>query len=287
MAVLGLSPRVRGKHRAGRGIPHRRRSIPACAGEAIGIGGATDGNKVYPRVCGGSPPPATPEELAEGLSPRVRGKPASVCVPCNNPRSIPACAGEAGTGMARRWWRRVYPRVCGGSTGRTKRPALATGLSPRVRGKPPPGQCAGRLRRSIPACAGEARKLREEAQACEVYPRVCGGSPTAGIVWVAKHGLSPRVRGKRDRPARNPGRPRSIPACAGEARWNALYASGLAVYPRVCGGSLRQDHHHSGVDGLSPRVRGKPPGRWSSVMLLGSIPACAGEASAKTTITAA
>ena len=52
---------------------------------------------------------------------------------------------------------RVYPRVCGGSCHLLNPATRQIGLSPRVRGKPPPpGRRAG-LTRSIPACAGEAR----------------------------------------------------------------------------------------------------------------------------------
>ena len=50
----GLSPRVRGKPVQGRGLRGRRRSIPACAGEAGGDLAGRQQGKVYPRVCGGS-----------------------------------------------------------------------------------------------------------------------------------------------------------------------------------------------------------------------------------------
>ena len=70
-------------------------------------------------------------------------------------RSIPACAGEPALlyGCVEFW--RVYPRVCGGTTG--KRPAVVTGrgLSPRVRGNPGDPAQMSAIRRSIPACAGE------------------------------------------------------------------------------------------------------------------------------------
>ena len=46
----------------------------------------------------------------------------------------------------------------------------------------------------------------------------------------------------------------------------------------MCGGSLSQSIGNAGVGGLSPRVRGKPGRRPGAPHLLGSIPACAGEA---------
>ena len=50
----GLSPRVRGNHTPIRAIKIRTRSIPACAGEPFCVPACHDGQKVYPRVCGGT-----------------------------------------------------------------------------------------------------------------------------------------------------------------------------------------------------------------------------------------
>ena len=52
---------------------------------------------------------------------------------------------------------------------------------------------------------------------------------------------------------------------------------GLAVYPRVCGGTERRRRVSGGGGGLSPRVRGNPLPVLSDYVLPGSIPACAGE----------
>ena len=71
--VKGLSPRVRGnlldygRLRLGLG------SIPACAGEPRALIRSREVEKVYPRVCGGTPPRAFIAPPARGLSPRVRG----------------------------------------------------------------------------------------------------------------------------------------------------------------------------------------------------------------------
>ena len=53
-APEGLSPRVRGKPVHATPAGQRRRSIPACAGEVGWWPFRVSGNKVYPRVCGGS-----------------------------------------------------------------------------------------------------------------------------------------------------------------------------------------------------------------------------------------
>ena len=111
----GLSPRVRGKHHPAADLPGRSRSIPACAGEAPLPRNAQDGPRVYPRVCGGSIPGGAAAGRPDGLSPRVRGKPATASQARPIHRSIPACAGEAQSGKGSVTFAGVYPRVCGGS----------------------------------------------------------------------------------------------------------------------------------------------------------------------------
>ena len=91
-------------------------------------------------------------------------------------------------------------------------------------------------------------------------------------------GLSPRVRGKLDfqhdaYPALG-----SIPACAGEAHLRFFNGLKTAVYPRVCGGSDASRLACLLRAGLSPRVRGKPGRKRPVSLVVGSIPACAGEA---------
>ena len=179
-----------------------------------------------------------------GLSPRVRGKPAG---------------GPAGLAAAP-----VYPRVCGGSGMAAEQGDELKGLSPRVRGKQNPRRGSSTAGRSIPACAGEASWCH----------------------WLALSysGLSPRVRGKLPLPGAERPRLRSIPACAGEACCTTRPSSSNAVYPRVCGGSFSPIRNAVPIAGLSPRVRGKPKPHSGRPGSGGSIPACAGEASAKTKI---
>ena len=174
--AVGLSPRVRGKPVSMADANCAGGSIPACAGEAAIERGQVEQQKVYPRVCGGSDASSANDATRAGLSPRVRGKRRWRRSEWRPPGSIPACAGEAaGYDMDMRHYS-VYPRVCGGSTGRNLVMNRNTGLSPRVRGK--------RRRRgrrtpgagSIPACAGEACRRRTPAGSAGVYPRVCGGS---------------------------------------------------------------------------------------------------------------
>ena len=235
----GLSPRVRGNQLPAAGLPPSSGSIPACAGEPTRTQPQPTSSRVYPRVCGGTTPRWRGVWESLGLSPRVRGNPLPEWTGQGMRRSIPACAGEPLAGICGIAWRGVYPRVCGGTTGRRRFSSRRKGLSPRVRGNPPPSRKGVSPMRSIPACAGEPRPNRERHPCREVYPRVCGGTVQGRLLSTLCTGLSPRVRGNHPPAVRRRNCVGSIPACAGEPvrEWNCAGRSG--VYPRVCGGTYR------------------------------------------------
>ncbi len=151
------------------------------------------------------------------------------------------------------------------------------GLSPRVRGNPPQAPNHAWLPGSIPACAGEPTILYSIVGVSWVYPRVCGGTSTTWGAFGPGRGLSPRVRGNRDRRAHGVEHRGSIPACAGEPSAKTTTAAGRWVYPRVCGGTQLRAFDVRRQKGLSPRVRGNRPGPVRYGVDYGSIPACAGE----------
>ena len=235
-AGRGLSPRVRGNLRGWPMWWIARRSIPACAGEPTAHCCTKRRSRVYPRVCGGTfrsarrPPPRlvyprvcggtfmrdVERDYAVGLSPRVRGNPmgSPPRPPCG--RSIPACAGEPLEWRRHVFALRVYPRVCGGTSGAYSRDLIGVGLSPRVRGNLHHDVLLRAEGRSIPACAGEPRAPVRRTCANRVYPRVCGGTGSLMSRWRIVYGLSPRVRGNPFYRIRGDDGVRSIPACAGE-----------------------------------------------------------------------
>ena len=172
---------------------------------------------------------------------------------------------------------RVYPRRCGGAGLKKRWRRSAKGLSPQVRGS---RVAAGHDRAdggSIPAGAGEPAGNAAGVLAEMVYPRRCGGARVVTIPIGHDAGLSPQVRGSRERPSTPPGMPRSIPAGAGEPSVRARRRSWPRVYPRRCGGAAPPRTGCRSRSGLSPQVRGSPlrapppPGRRRS------IPAGAGE----------
>ncbi len=133
-STRGLSPRVRGNHLGLEVVFACDRSIPACAGEPVAGPAAPATCEVYPRVCGGTQGGQREDVRAPGLSPRVRGNRHRVRPPSKASWSIPACAGEPTMQVLRSLVCRVYPRVCGGTTGPIFSARKVAGLSPRVRG---------------------------------------------------------------------------------------------------------------------------------------------------------
>ena len=170
-------------------------SIPACAGEPSTLQGQSNGNTVYPRVCGGTSASCQCSPTEQGLSPRVRGNPPNVVVRCLLIRSIPACAGEPHAALSNEIGGWVYPRVCGGTLLGDSAIDGCRGLSPRVRGNPYAAPPALGEVGSIPACAGEPSGRVKNRSSPTVYPRVCGGTGFFNIAWHGYPGLSPRVRG--------------------------------------------------------------------------------------------
>ena len=90
-------------------------------------------------------------------------------------------------------------------------------------------------------------------------------------------GLSPRVRGNPAPVPHHHDVRGSIPACAGEPGRRASAGGACAVYPRVCGGTRRDERPMENATGLSPRVRGNRLLFVAEKVAGGSIPACAGE----------
>ena len=253
----GLSPRVRGNLVEVRVDFGHIGSIPACAGEPDRTRSAHPLARVYPRVCGGTPRSIRPRIQFTGLSPRVRGNRLVGAELLPAAGSIPACAGEPSRRAPARPGRRVYPRVCGGTSRSPCSSRRRSGLSPRVRGN---RGFRGRAQiepGSIPACAGE--------------PALGGGRRRA------ESGLSPRVRGNLEPLQEVARRGGSIPACAGEPRRQSNRTRRLRVYPRVCGGTIAELRSDLTAKGLSPRVRGNRVRHGGRGVHGGSIPACAGE----------
>ena len=277
----GLSPRTRGRHRKGLSVVSGEGSIPANAGETAKRGCRTRWIGVYPRERGGDTRGRTGRARRPGLSPRTRGRRCGHKPGDHGYGSIPANAGETWLVYHTHDSRRVYPRERGGDLVDDVAQDAKMGLSPRTRGRPRVAASWMVARGSIPANAGETLSQRTRSTSRRVYPRERGGDHPARQRLRKGAGLSPRTRGR-------PGvdfiydiAKGSIPANAGETDSTRCAASRSRVYPRERGGDALTLDANARGEGLSPRTRGRPSRALALPTLRGSIPANAGETSAR------
>ncbi len=179
---------------------------------------------------------------------------------------------------AARWPRRVDPRVRGGGSAARNRRGHGRGRSPRARGRRQLDFLGAAQQGSIPACAGEASTGGSRRHRRRVDPRVRGGGGWSLCSRSPSQGRSPRARGRPLVQHVGGAAHGSIPACAGEADQYVSHDLAPQVDPRVRGGG--QDVTRSALiaAGRSPRARGRPTYSRRADWLIGSIPACAGEA---------
>ena len=111
------------------------------------------------------------------------------------------------------------------------------------------------------------------------HPRVCGADIFVKALVGALTGSSPRVRGRPYLPGVTGPDTGLIPACAGQTPFPNVGQARHRAHPRVCGADLPLAHLLSGVNGSSPRVRGRPCPHRRSPPQRGLIPACAGQTS--------
>ena len=276
--TAGSSPRARGTRHRPRRPPHRRRFIPACAGNANSSRPAAPRCPVHPRVRGERRADGIPGGVPAGSSPRARGTPTrrpgrrSAC------RFIPACAGNARSRARARPRRPVHPRVRGERAGEPPGPPFRHGSSPRARGTRAAVKLHRVGRRFIPACAGNASKSRCWTSSATVHPRVRGERVTPGLPDLLVFGSSPRARGTRRRRGVARGGGRFIPACAGNAAPHRCPGARRPVHPRVRGERLTECSIRAYNDGSSPRARGTLEPRHLGLDARRFIPACAGNA---------
>ncbi len=258
---IGSSPRARGTPvpRLVRGAPCR--FIPACAGNASRHHCFRSRVPVHPRVRGERPSLVMSTCCVAGSSPRARGTPRA---PMPHRRSAT-----------------VHPRVRGERNASLHAVFIVSGSSPRARGTPaaaPHDRIRGRF---IPACAGNAGRRRSRARVPAVHPRVRGERSGSRIVSPLHHGSSPRARGTPLEREHLAPRARFIPACAGNARATTAATASCAVHPRVRGERPKSSTATALFDGSSPRARGTPRRHAPRVHRRRFIPACAGNAAAR------
>ena len=273
---------MRGKQRIGPCSCGSPGLIPACAGKTFIIGGGSAAPAAHPRVCGENQTHRTPETLAQGSSPRVRGKRGFHAAAVFSRGLIPACAGKTRSYSPSGTLPGAHPRVCGENSTALDADSTAQGSSPRVRGKLVSPFAARCVRWLIPACAGKTKCTPIIHRPLAAHPRVCGENDLYTFEKHLKCGSSPRVRGKLLSDYLASLRRGLIPACAGKTAINTNHCHASWAHPRVCGENARVAEYEAREEGSSPRVRGKPDGKNGIAAPLRLIPACAGKTSAST-----
>ena len=230
-------------------------------------------------MCGERERPPLGRRAITGSSPRVRGTGSRPGPLRPARRFIPACAGNGSTRRRSGPRGTVHPRVCGERREQNEQEQSYDGSSPRVRGTVARSAERRRLRRFIPACAGNGGADRCEPPPCSVHPRVCGERVRIEGEPGRERGSSPRVRGTAPIPGCTPGETRFIPACAGNGLTLPSPSSPRTVHPRVCGERLDPGDDQGQEFGSSPRVRGTDRWRAADRARRRFIPACAGNGS--------
>ena len=235
----------------------------------------TNRYRVYPRVCG-EPRVSAGEFWRPQVYPRVCGEPAVCKVRCSRPTVYPA-SRETGN--------------------RSRNVSIASGLSPRLAGKPDrtspcrrsagvyPRVCGETVIRSMdssqprglsPRLRGNRVKLTSNLHVHGSIPRLRGNRQQLATTE-AEMGLSPRLRGNREPVIGGSAQERSIPASAGKPRRPDRRSTSSRVYPRVCGETGKCPVTGTHVCGLSPRLRGNRSAVGVVALVERSIPASAGK----------
>ena len=233
--AIGSSPRVRGK------LDHlvppvrRPRIIPASAGQTLRISAPDRSRPDHPRECGANCQSPRITAVANGSSPRVRGKHDSAAFYIGGDRIIPASAGQTPALKSRHSYRMDHPRECGANNLLFVAHGFLSGSSPRVRGKPGLVVIGHAYARIIPASAGQTRRSWLLAFLSPDHPRECGANIGAVVAALTYFGSSPRVRGKLGVPFDSDPEDRIIPASAGQTSENTGDRQNRADHPRECG----------------------------------------------------
>ncbi len=141
----------------------------------------------------------------------------------------------------------------------------------------PRGRVGGsRVRRFIPAYAGNTNAPATCRTRCPVHPRVCGEHQHSPIQLDLAPGSSPRMRGTLDYPQMLRTGRRFIPAYAGNTPAMSHHKLLNPVHPRVCGEHLLKCIKKDSIVGSSPRMRGTPDLDGSAFAVYRFIPAYAG-----------
>ncbi len=191
--------------------------------------------------------------------------------------SIPTHAGKPRQGPTFPSGSKVYPHSCGETRALLAFMRTRLGLSPLMRGNPPPYPVRPVLRGSIPTHAGKPVKKVAVAYRPRVYPHSCGETGRGLIQDRRDQGLSPLMRGNLHGNLYIFAIERSIPTHAGKPDISNSNSQTSWVYPHSCGETCSIVPIVVVVLGLSPLMRGNLVRAAQHLAAPGSIPTHAGK----------
>ena len=128
----------------------------------------------------------------------------------------------------------------------------------------------------IPALAGNTSVRRWRCFYCWDHPRACGEHKLQEAMRKNQAGSSPRLRGTLMVPTERRINNGIIPALAGNTNWCRCGYTCRWDHPRACGEHLMESRTHATRAGSSPRLRGTLLSIGLIGLLVGIIPALAG-----------
>ena len=175
----------------------RARIIPAHAGQTRLLPSVHSHRSDHPRACGANFTLRDVSCIADGSSPRMRGKPGETRPVQAGSRIIPAHAGQTSAMPREAASSTDHPRACGANAPESIPVWRQLGSSPRMRGKHQFVHRQQSARRIIPAHAGQTLGPGRSTIIFTDHPRACGANVMGASGEACKVGSSPRMRGKR------------------------------------------------------------------------------------------
>ena len=173
-----------------------RGTTPAHAGKTMPIMRSQRDMSDHPRACGEDSRNRCGCASVGGPPPRMRGRPARLCISCGRPGTTPAHAGKTVFCIPASVTRRDHPRACGEDSPWPSAMVRTLGPPPRMRGRRVLWLWHWVQRGTTPAHAGKTCGCVEIAGYVGDHPRACGEDRFSWVCGLPARGPPPRMRGR-------------------------------------------------------------------------------------------
>ena len=276
IAFFGSSPRAWGILQQVLRWPKVLRFIPTCVGNTQGQRRKNSCRPVHPHVRGEYQNKLPMRVLLGGSSPRAWGIRYKELEAIASFRFIPTCVGNT---VRRHPFHRsgaVHPHVRGEYSSFPQATLQPFGSSPRPWGIRSDGRRERRLKRFIPTCVGNTRRVPSPVPFPSVHPHVRGEYIRRRGNQSRSAGSSPRAWGIQAPEIVKAIEIRFIPTCVGNTRRVPSPVPFPSVHPHVRGEYIRRRGNQSRSAGSSPRAWGIQAPEIVKAIEIRFIPTCVG-----------